>query len=350
MTHHWRTANSVCQKVETKAAEGNQDHVDVGTPMSYPEAPPAFGSHWNMWDTMDRKLSTSLRELIQAVRKLGMRFGLYYSGGLDWTFRTNHFGIGLTARLTDLSGYLIFATTAVLIVACLDDVQLRDLEALVSASGTPLILSSAAMRSPAQSLPGVALARRDAGNNARVLCLIGDGSLLLAHHRAVKDALAAFSDEWLVVEFDPSTRRFSALQWAEDGDESREALAWRGEPHGRYDLDPPGDQLPDTLGDGGALVVLLLALGEPDLELDPLETTLGVRFECSAGEQGADPQQREVEARRLEIRNSVLQLQGQQAEQQDELERRERREEDRIAVESEEVVVTEQVQDDAPES
>ena len=26
--------------------------------MSYPDAPPAFGSHWNMWDTMDRKLYT----------------------------------------------------------------------------------------------------------------------------------------------------------------------------------------------------------------------------------------------------------------------------------------------------
>ena len=36
---------SVCQKVTTKKAEGNQDHVDVGTPMTYPDAPPAFGEH-----------------------------------------------------------------------------------------------------------------------------------------------------------------------------------------------------------------------------------------------------------------------------------------------------------------
>jgi hypothetical protein len=50
---------SVCQKVETKPAEGNQDHVDVGTPMTYPDAPPAFGQHWNMWDSMDRKLYTT---------------------------------------------------------------------------------------------------------------------------------------------------------------------------------------------------------------------------------------------------------------------------------------------------
>ena len=49
---------SVCQDVETKPAEGNQDHVDVGTPLSYPDSPPAFGQHWNMWDTIDRKLYT----------------------------------------------------------------------------------------------------------------------------------------------------------------------------------------------------------------------------------------------------------------------------------------------------
>src|SRR5665213_3953214 len=31
----------------------------------------------------------------------------------------NHFGIGLTARLTDFSGYLIFATAVVLTIVCL---------------------------------------------------------------------------------------------------------------------------------------------------------------------------------------------------------------------------------------
>lgn len=55
----------------------------------------------------------------------------------------------------------------------------------------------------------------------------GDGS--------VHPAAAAFSDEWLVVEFDPATRRFGALQWAEDGDESREALAWRALVRGTRD-------------------------------------------------------------------------------------------------------------------
>jgi hypothetical protein len=49
---------SACQDVTTKSAEGSQDHVEVGTPLSYPDAPPAFGQHWNMWDSMDRKLYT----------------------------------------------------------------------------------------------------------------------------------------------------------------------------------------------------------------------------------------------------------------------------------------------------
>lgn len=45
-----------CDDVVTKPAQGNQDHVDVGSPLTYEDAPPAFGTHWNMWDGMDRKL------------------------------------------------------------------------------------------------------------------------------------------------------------------------------------------------------------------------------------------------------------------------------------------------------
>lgn len=50
---------SACQKVDTKKADGNQDHVEPGTPVNYPDAPPAFGSHWSVWDSMDRKLYTT---------------------------------------------------------------------------------------------------------------------------------------------------------------------------------------------------------------------------------------------------------------------------------------------------
>jgi hypothetical protein len=38
---------SACQKIETKKADGNQDHVPVDTPVDYTTAPPAFGPHWN---------------------------------------------------------------------------------------------------------------------------------------------------------------------------------------------------------------------------------------------------------------------------------------------------------------
>ncbi len=37
----------VCEKPETKPANGNQEHVPTGTPVEYEEAPPAFGPHWN---------------------------------------------------------------------------------------------------------------------------------------------------------------------------------------------------------------------------------------------------------------------------------------------------------------
>ena len=49
---------SACGKVTTKDQSGNQDHVPRGTPVTYPDAPPAFGQHWDVWDEMDRKLYT----------------------------------------------------------------------------------------------------------------------------------------------------------------------------------------------------------------------------------------------------------------------------------------------------
>jgi hypothetical protein len=46
---------SVCQDVETKTASGNQDHVDPGTEIPYEDTPPAFGTHYNVWDSIERK-------------------------------------------------------------------------------------------------------------------------------------------------------------------------------------------------------------------------------------------------------------------------------------------------------
>ena len=51
---------TTCQKITTKPAEGNQQHVPVGQKVDYKEAPPAFGAHWNQAGVapapMERKL------------------------------------------------------------------------------------------------------------------------------------------------------------------------------------------------------------------------------------------------------------------------------------------------------
>ena len=38
---------SACQDITTQKADGNQEHVPIGTPVDYTTAPPAFGAHWN---------------------------------------------------------------------------------------------------------------------------------------------------------------------------------------------------------------------------------------------------------------------------------------------------------------
>ena len=50
---------SACQKPTTKPSNGVQDHVEPGTPITYGEAPPAFGQHYNVPDPMGRKFYTA---------------------------------------------------------------------------------------------------------------------------------------------------------------------------------------------------------------------------------------------------------------------------------------------------
>ncbi len=50
---------SACADVVTDAATGNQEHVQPGTPLDYPDAPPAFGRHYDMPDTIERKFYTA---------------------------------------------------------------------------------------------------------------------------------------------------------------------------------------------------------------------------------------------------------------------------------------------------
>ena len=58
--------------------------------------------------------------------------------------------------------------------------------------------------------------------------LVFDGASVVADgDGAVHPAAAAFTDQWLVVDYDADARRFAPVQWVDDGDESRDALAWR---------------------------------------------------------------------------------------------------------------------------
>ena len=66
--------------------------------------------------------------------------------------------------------------------------------------------------------------------------LVFDGASVVADGDGnVHPAAAAFTDQWLVVDFDPATRRFTPVQWMVDGDESRDALAWRAVVRGTRD-------------------------------------------------------------------------------------------------------------------
>lgn len=58
--------------------------------------------------------------------------------------------------------------------------------------------------------------------------VVFDGASLVADgDGCVHPAAAAFTEQWLVVAFDPVARRFHPVLWQGDGDESRDALAWR---------------------------------------------------------------------------------------------------------------------------
>ena len=79
---------------------------------------------------------------------------------------------------------------------------------------------------------GIAYVNTVGGQDAVVF----DGASLVADgDGCVHPAAAAFTEQWLVVDYDAPTRRFAALQWVEDGDESRDALAWRAVVQGTRD-------------------------------------------------------------------------------------------------------------------
>jgi NAD+ synthase (glutamine-hydrolysing) len=58
--------------------------------------------------------------------------------------------------------------------------------------------------------------------------LVFDGASVVAGGNGdISPAASAFTEQWLVVDYDAETRAFTPVQWQDEGDESRDALAWR---------------------------------------------------------------------------------------------------------------------------
>jgi hypothetical protein len=52
-------SDAACRPMTTKSAVGNSDHRPIGTPISYPDSPPAFGPHWPVPAPFGRKFYTT---------------------------------------------------------------------------------------------------------------------------------------------------------------------------------------------------------------------------------------------------------------------------------------------------
>ena len=94
--------------------------------------------------------------------------------------------------------------------------------------------------------------------------VVFDGASLVADgDGTVHPAAAAFTDQWLLVDYDPAARSFVPVQWMDDGDESMDALAWRAVTRGIRDYCRKNGFSKAWLGLSGGLdssVVLALAV------------------------------------------------------------------------------------------
>lgn len=52
-------AASVCGDITTAKSEGEQDHLEPDSPLTYDASPPAFGRHYSTWEGIDRKYYTA---------------------------------------------------------------------------------------------------------------------------------------------------------------------------------------------------------------------------------------------------------------------------------------------------
>lgn len=100
--------------------------------------------------------------------------------------------------------------------------------------------------------------------------LVFDGASVVADgDGTVHPAAAAFTEQWLVVDYDSAGRRFLPHQWLDDGDESMDALAWRAVTRGIQDYCAKNGFRRVWLGlSGGIDSALVLALAVDALGAD----------------------------------------------------------------------------------
>ena len=100
--------------------------------------------------------------------------------------------------------------------------------------------------------------------------VVFDGASLVADGDGnVHPAAAAFTDQWLLVDYDPAARRFAPVQWMDDGDESMDGLAWRAVVRGLQDYCAKNGFSKVWLGlSGGIDSALVLAMAVDALGAD----------------------------------------------------------------------------------
>ena len=134
--------------------------------------------------------------------------------------------------------------------------------------------------------------------------LVFDGASVVANgDGSVHPAAAAFTDQWLVVDYDSEERSFLPVQWVDDGDESRDALAWRAIVRGIQDYCRKNGFTKTWLGlSGGIDSSIVLALAVDALGADNVTAVrLPSRYTAELSNDLADEQCRALGVKLLTV-------------------------------------------------
>ncbi len=134
--------------------------------------------------------------------------------------------------------------------------------------------------------------------------LVFDGASVVANgDGTVHPAAAAFTDQWLVVDYDSEARSFLPVQWMDDGDESRDALAWRAIVRGIQDYCRKNGFSKTWLGlSGGIDSSMVLALAVDALGADNVTAVrLPSRYTADLSNDLADEQCRALGVKMLTV-------------------------------------------------